>query len=226
MLAEFKFGGVIDETFYKDQEKPRYEFYFMKRFIFPLAYWLFVPRGLWAGRKGIRWVWLIGLYHYVWKICKKERVIGLLRAIDWFFGRSCRPQLSWSFLFACNRRHPACHSSNLCSALSPHYNAALLVPLASLLWTFPNSKDTGYSAVRFCRYTFPFHAPASSLFLPSIRHSWGKWCIWGISAVLWLFWWLQMVHFDRMFLLIDFPWSPPTICQQSWPSSHPMPPKS
>ena len=56
MLAEFKFGGEIDETFYKDQEKPRYEFYFMKRFIFPLAYWMFVPRGLWAGRKGIRWV--------------------------------------------------------------------------------------------------------------------------------------------------------------------------
>lgn len=56
MLAEFKYDGAIDETFYRNQEKPRYEFYFMKRFIFPLAYWLFVPRGLWAGRKGIRWV--------------------------------------------------------------------------------------------------------------------------------------------------------------------------
>lgn len=56
MLAEFKYGAVVDETFYNNQEKPRYEFYFMKRFIFPLAYWFFVPRGLWAGRKGIRWV--------------------------------------------------------------------------------------------------------------------------------------------------------------------------
>ena len=55
MLAEFKFNGEIDETFYGDQEKPRYEFYFMKRFIFPLAYWFLMPRGLWAGRKGIRW---------------------------------------------------------------------------------------------------------------------------------------------------------------------------
>lgn len=55
MLAEFKYDGVIDETFYKDQEKPRYIFYFMKRFFFPLAYWWLVPRGMWLGRKGIRW---------------------------------------------------------------------------------------------------------------------------------------------------------------------------
>lgn len=56
ILAEFKYDGVIDETFFNDQEKPRFIFYLMKRFIFPLAYWFFVPRGLWAGRKGIRWV--------------------------------------------------------------------------------------------------------------------------------------------------------------------------
>jgi hypothetical protein len=31
-------------------------FYLMKRFMFPLAYWFFVPHGFWAGRKGIRWV--------------------------------------------------------------------------------------------------------------------------------------------------------------------------
>lgn len=55
MLAEFKYDGVIDETFFKDQEKPRYIFYIMKRFFFPLAYWWLVPRGMWLGRKGIRW---------------------------------------------------------------------------------------------------------------------------------------------------------------------------
>ena len=54
MLAEFKYDGVVDETFFNDQEKPRFMFYLMKRFVFPLAYWWFVPRGLWAGRKGIR----------------------------------------------------------------------------------------------------------------------------------------------------------------------------
>ena len=56
MLAEFKYNGEIDETFFKDQENPRHMFYLMKRFMFPLAYWLFVPHGFWAGRKGIRWV--------------------------------------------------------------------------------------------------------------------------------------------------------------------------
>jgi hypothetical protein len=55
MLAEFKYDSVIDETFYKDQEKPRLQFYLMKRFFFPLAYWLLVPRGMWLGRKGMRW---------------------------------------------------------------------------------------------------------------------------------------------------------------------------
>lgn len=56
MLAEFKYDGVVDETFFRDQEKPRFLFYLMKRFVFPLAYWFFVPHGYWAGRKGIRWV--------------------------------------------------------------------------------------------------------------------------------------------------------------------------
>ncbi len=56
MLAEFKYDGVVDETFFSDQEKPRTMFYYMKRFVFPLAYWLFVPHGYWAGRKGVRWV--------------------------------------------------------------------------------------------------------------------------------------------------------------------------
>jgi len=56
MLAEFKYDGVVDETFYKDQERPRVEFYFLKRFVFPLAYWFLVPAGRWFGRKGIRWI--------------------------------------------------------------------------------------------------------------------------------------------------------------------------
>lgn len=56
LLAEFKYDGVVDETFFADQEKPRYFFYLMKKYFFPLAYWQFVPRGLWSGRSGIRWI--------------------------------------------------------------------------------------------------------------------------------------------------------------------------
>ncbi len=54
MLAEFKYDGVVDETFFNDQEKPRRIFYYMKKYLFPLMYWKVVPRGLWNGRKGIK----------------------------------------------------------------------------------------------------------------------------------------------------------------------------
>jgi sulfide:quinone oxidoreductase len=54
ILAEFKYDGVVDETFFNDQEKPRKIFYHMKKYLFPLMYWKLVPRGLWNGRKGIK----------------------------------------------------------------------------------------------------------------------------------------------------------------------------
>ena len=51
---EFKYDGVIDETFFNDQEKPRKIFYYLKRYGFINAYWQLMPRGLWGGRKGIK----------------------------------------------------------------------------------------------------------------------------------------------------------------------------
>ena len=54
MLAEFKYGGVVDETFFNNQEKPRRIFYYIKKYFFPTVYWHAVPRGLWGGRKGFR----------------------------------------------------------------------------------------------------------------------------------------------------------------------------
>ena len=54
MLAEFKYGGIPDETFFKDQERPRKIFYYLKKYSFPHIYWNLVPRGLWGGRRGIK----------------------------------------------------------------------------------------------------------------------------------------------------------------------------
>jgi hypothetical protein len=54
ILAEFKYDGGVDETFFSDQEKPRYIFFLLKRYFFPHVYWNLVPRGLWGGRKGIK----------------------------------------------------------------------------------------------------------------------------------------------------------------------------
>lgn len=56
MLAEFKYDGEVSETFSNDQEKPRRIFYYLKKYFFPLAYWQLVPKGLWNGRKGVRWI--------------------------------------------------------------------------------------------------------------------------------------------------------------------------
>jgi len=56
MLAEFKYDGEISETFMIDQSKPRRLFYYLKKYMFPMAYWQLVPKGLWNGRKGIRWI--------------------------------------------------------------------------------------------------------------------------------------------------------------------------
>ena len=49
MLAEFLYGGVPSETFYKNKEVPRTEFYYMKKEALPYAYWNYVPKGRWFG---------------------------------------------------------------------------------------------------------------------------------------------------------------------------------
>jgi hypothetical protein len=54
ILAEFKYGNEVSETFFNDQEKPRRVFYHLKKDFFPFAYWNLVPKGIWAGRNGIK----------------------------------------------------------------------------------------------------------------------------------------------------------------------------
>lgn len=53
MLAEFSYGGVPHETFYKAQDKPSKLFYYMKRETFPWVYFNLVARGKWYGNKTI-----------------------------------------------------------------------------------------------------------------------------------------------------------------------------
>lgn len=54
MLAEFKYDNVLAETFSKRQEVPHRLFYHMKKDFFPFAYWNLVPRGIWAGKDGLK----------------------------------------------------------------------------------------------------------------------------------------------------------------------------
>jgi len=54
ILAEFKYGGIVDEIFYYNQEVPRRIFYYFKKYGFPAAYWHLVIRGLWQVRKGLQ----------------------------------------------------------------------------------------------------------------------------------------------------------------------------
>lgn len=53
LLAEFKYGGVLDETFPLLQNKPRKAFGYLKSHIFPFAYFHLMPKGMWYGRSGI-----------------------------------------------------------------------------------------------------------------------------------------------------------------------------
>jgi len=57
LLAEFIYGGVPKETFAHylgmDQAAPRKSFYYLKRDVFPFAYWNIAPRGRWYGTSGI-----------------------------------------------------------------------------------------------------------------------------------------------------------------------------
>ncbi|PWN41092.1 FAD/NAD(P)-binding domain-containing protein [Ceraceosorus guamensis] len=56
MLAEFKYGGQIKETFGNlfgiDQAEPRRAFYHLKKDFFPAVYYGSMVRGTWAGPKG------------------------------------------------------------------------------------------------------------------------------------------------------------------------------
>jgi hypothetical protein len=54
MLAEFKYDHELAQTFFNDQEKPRRIFYHLKKDFFPAVYWHVVPKGIWAGKKGIK----------------------------------------------------------------------------------------------------------------------------------------------------------------------------
>ncbi len=55
MLAEFKYGGVPQETFSKigwDQATPRRAFYHLKKDFFPWVYYKSMVKGTWGGPKG------------------------------------------------------------------------------------------------------------------------------------------------------------------------------
>ncbi|GAM27718.1 hypothetical protein SAMD00019534_108940 [Acytostelium subglobosum LB1] len=49
MLAEFKYDSVVSETFPWDQSKPGYYGMFLKKYVFPTAYWNGVLAGRWFG---------------------------------------------------------------------------------------------------------------------------------------------------------------------------------
>jgi len=56
MLAEFKYGLEPKETFAKylgDQVKPRREYYYLKKKVFPFVYWNYMLQGQWFGPKGV-----------------------------------------------------------------------------------------------------------------------------------------------------------------------------
>ena len=52
-MVEFKYDGVANETFFKDQTIPRSMFYKMKTDFFPKVYFSLVPKGKWYGSKFI-----------------------------------------------------------------------------------------------------------------------------------------------------------------------------
>ncbi|CAI2368701.1 unnamed protein product [Moneuplotes crassus] len=53
MLAEFKYGGASNETFYSKQDIPSRIFYQMKKDLFPWIYFNLVPKGQWYGNKTV-----------------------------------------------------------------------------------------------------------------------------------------------------------------------------
>ncbi|TFJ84549.1 hypothetical protein NSK_004014 [Nannochloropsis salina CCMP1776] len=55
LLAEFKYGGEVAETFGRviDQAEPRWAFLQLKKHVFPFAYWELFLRGRWFGTRGV-----------------------------------------------------------------------------------------------------------------------------------------------------------------------------
>jgi len=53
ILAEFKYGNVVAESFPFDQSKERYLPMLMKKYLFPTAYWNLMISGKWYGPKGL-----------------------------------------------------------------------------------------------------------------------------------------------------------------------------
>jgi len=52
LLAEFKYGNEVDETFPWIQSSPRWLFYLLKVYWFPFAYFTLLRRGWWYGNHG------------------------------------------------------------------------------------------------------------------------------------------------------------------------------
>jgi len=52
LLAEYKYDGELDETFglWQASKKPLGIFYYLKKKVFPFAYFHLMPRGIWYGR--------------------------------------------------------------------------------------------------------------------------------------------------------------------------------
>lgn len=50
MLLEFLYGGEPTSTFGLDNRVPRYPYFLLKKYVFPLAYWHLMLKGLWYGR--------------------------------------------------------------------------------------------------------------------------------------------------------------------------------
>lgn len=54
ILAEYKYNDIPDMTFIRTQQKPSRLVFIIVRDFFPVAYWKFVPQGVWLGKDGIR----------------------------------------------------------------------------------------------------------------------------------------------------------------------------
>jgi len=52
MLVEFKYDNLPSETFYSGQTTPNKLFYYMKKEMFPRAYFHLASKGVWFGKRG------------------------------------------------------------------------------------------------------------------------------------------------------------------------------
>jgi len=55
LLAEFKYDGIIDETFGGPIQRTSNHLMFqLKKSFFPFAYWHLMSKGVWGGRNGLK----------------------------------------------------------------------------------------------------------------------------------------------------------------------------